>query len=1079
MRLETSAFASLRAAVRMLLLCLSSCAVFSASAAELLSTAERTWLDKNPQKLVLLFNTEFPPIEYISQSGEFVGLGADVISRIESLLSVSFIKRPADDWNEHLDALRRGECAIAPTIVRTSEREEYAFFTTPYATVPVVIITTKAITGTLTLDTLTGSRVGFVSGYATETYLRDKSLLGDFAIAPAANVSEGLKHVSFGETDVFVENLAVAAYYIHHEGITNLRVAGTTDFSFAWSIGVSRKYPLLYSSIQKALDSIPEDDLVQMRRKWTALETDFGFDPETVRLLKLTAIFAALLLSSLAAITVILKYRLKQRVAGLRRSEERYRSLASNLPVMVNAITTDGLFTFWNKACEEITGYRRDEIVGNPKAMALLYPDAQYREQLSTEWEQLGKVFRNKEILLRTKDGRERCILWTNLPRELSFSEGDSWALGIDITERKQAEDALRASEDKYRSLFNQSVEGIYLHDLQGRIHDVNEMACLQSGYTRDELLQLTVFNGHPDKTQMDEIIRQWNEWQPGQRVTLESEHRRKDGTIYPVEISTGIIEHGDARFMLAIVRDISDRKRAERELKKSLSLLNATLESTADGILVVDREGKVARWNQKFVDLWRIPEEVLATCDDAVLLDHVVSQLSDPDGFIAQVNTLYALPDATSFDFIEFLDGRMFERYSQPQKIGDDIVGRVWSFRDVTARRRAEQERENLQDQLLQAQKMESIGRLAGGVAHDFNNMLMVIGGHLEMALEKINPAQPAYPDLQEIRRAAQRSANLTRQLLGFARKQTIAPKVLDLNDTVEGMLTMLRRLIGENIDLAWLPGTYLGAVKVDPSQIDQILANLCVNARDAIGGVGKVTIETNNVTFDEGYCAEHAGYVPGEYVLLAVSDDGCGMDRETLAHLFEPFFTTKDISEGTGLGLATVYGIVKQNQGFINVYSEPGHGTTFHVYLPRHEVEATSITKDDTSLSLPHGDETILLVEDEPAILKLTTIMLERWGYTVLAAFTPGEAIRLASEYADEIHLLMTDVIMPEMNGRDLASRLLEDRPNMKRLFMSGYTANVIAHHGVLEENVHFIQKPFLMQELSLKVCEALERV
>jgi CheY-like chemotaxis protein len=361
--------------------------------------------------------------------------------------------------------------------------------------------------------------------------------------------------------------------------------------------------------------------------------------------------------------------------------------------------------------------------------------------------------------------------------------------------------------------------------------------------------------------------------------------------------------------------------------------------------------------------------------------------------------------------------------------------------------------------------------------VAHDFNNMLGVIIGHAEMAMEQVDQALPLYSDLQQIREAAERSSDLTRQLLAFARKQTIAPKVLDINETVEGMLKMLRRLIGEDIDLLWKPGRNLRPVKVDPSQIDQLLANLCVNARDAIEGVGKVTIETDSVAFDEAYCADHTGFVPGEYVLLAVSDDGYGMDKETLSHLFEPFFTTKDVGKGTGLGLATVYGMVKQNNGFINVYSEPGHGTRFTIYLPRYESMTASLPEQAPVQVMTRGSETILVVEDEPALLKMTTMMLEKQGYTVLAANTPGEAIRLAREYPGHINLLLTDVVMPEMNGSELAGNLLSIYPDLKRLFMSGYTANVIAHHGVLDEGVHFIQKPFSLKNLGAKLREALD--
>ena len=393
----------------------------------------------------------------------------------------------------------------------------------------------------------------------------------------------------------------------------------------------------------------------------------------------------------------------------------------------------------------------------------------------------------------------------------------------------------------------------------------------------------------------------------------------------------------------------------------------------------------------------------------------------------------------------------------------------------DITEGKAAEAERERLQAQLTQAQKMESVGRLAGGVAHDFNNMLQAILGNAMLALQDLPPDSPWHENLSEIRSCAQRSADLTRQLLAFARKQTIAPKVLDLNATVEGMLKMLRRLIGEEIELAWKPGRALWPVRVDPSQVDQILANLCVNARDAIAGVGTVTIETDNVVFAEEYCALHAGFVPGEYVLLAASDNGCGMDAETLSHLFEPFYTTKETGKGTGLGLASVYGAVKQKSGFVHVCSEPGRGTTFKIYLPRHAVNAAETDEREPQGEV-RGSETILLVEDEPAILNLTRLVLERLGYTVLAARTPSEAIRLARECPGRIGLLITDVVMPEMNGRDLAKDLLSIRPNIQRLFMSGYTADVIAHQGVLDPGVHFIQKPFSPRALGAKVREVL---
>ena len=394
----------------------------------------------------------------------------------------------------------------------------------------------------------------------------------------------------------------------------------------------------------------------------------------------------------------------------------------------------------------------------------------------------------------------------------------------------------------------------------------------------------------------------------------------------------------------------------------------------------------------------------------------------------------------------------------------------------DISERKKADEEKTRMENQLHQSQKLESIGHLAGGIAHDFNNMLSVINGYSEIVLSKMNASDPNYSRVQEIDKAGKRSADLTRQLLTFARKQTIAPKVLDMNVSVAGILNMLQRLIGENIELLWNPVANLWNVKMDPSQIDQILANLIVNTRDAISGNGKVIIETDNAEVDETFCKGHLDFVPGKYVVLSVSDNGCGMSREILEHIFEPFYTTKEVGKGTGLGLATVFGIVKQNNGFIDVYSEPGKGTTLKIYLPRHESENVGQEDKHEKTKRITGIETVLLVEDETAMLQFVKSQLEELGYTVLTTDRPIKAIKIAGEYKGDIHLLMTDVVMPEMSGRDLKEKINQIRSGIKCLFMSGYSKNIMSHNGVLDEGIHFLQKPFTIEALSVKVREAL---
>gem|GEM_PF-1144513 len=394
-----------------------------------------------------------------------------------------------------------------------------------------------------------------------------------------------------------------------------------------------------------------------------------------------------------------------------------------------------------------------------------------------------------------------------------------------------------------------------------------------------------------------------------------------------------------------------------------------------------------------------------------------------------------------------------------------------------VLARREAEKERSRLEEHLQQVQKMESVGRLAGGVAHDFNNMLGVIIGYADLALLKMKPSDPLYQNVSEIQKAAERSAELTRQLLAFARKQTVTRAVVRPDRTVEGILVMLRRVLGEDVSLKWQPEAGVWPVKVDPSQMEQILVNLCVNARDAIDGTGVVTIQMGNVQVEEGACTAYPGVRAGTYVRLAVCDTGCGMDKETLSMIFEPFFTTKRTGKGTGLGLATVYGAVQQNSGHISVYSEPGVGSTFTVLLPRYEGEEAACHQQEQACAPRGGNETILLVEDEEAIRSVASQILSSQGYAVLSADSPKRALELAEARAGGISLLLTDVIMPEMNGRELAQELRSRYPGLKLLFMSGFTADVIANQGVIDEGVHFIQKPFSVHALSAKVREVID--
>ncbi len=529
----------------------------------------------------------------------------------------------------------------------------------------------------------------------------------------------------------------------------------------------------------------------------------------------------------------------------------------------------------------------------------------------------------------------------------------------------------------------------------------------------------------------------------------------------------------------MGVITDISAQKEAEARLRDSETRYRIILESIQEAYYEVDLNGSFTFVNPAACrQIGYAAEELIGMNYRHYAADDANREMIF-DAYTRLFKTGEAVRDLR-------WDVRCKDGQRRTIEVSVSLIyapdGRAVGFRgisrDVTDRLNAEKERDRLQAQLIQAQKMESVGRLAGGVAHDFNNMLGVIQGHAELALSRLKPGHWLHGHIAEIHKAARHSADLTRRLLAFARKQTVAPSVLDLNRTMESLLTMLRRLIGEDIELVWKPAEALWPVYMDPSQIDQICTNLCVNARDAMAESGRLIIETANVVLDPEYCAAHPGFTPGDYIQLSVSDDGCGMDREVQAHLFEPFFTTKGADRGTGLGLATVYGIVKQNGGFINIYSDPGLGTTVKIYLPRDTSgQTTRAAAREVQARVAGGGETVLLVEDEPTILELGAMMLKKFGYRVMTAGGARDAIALAESYEGVIDLLVTDVVMPEMNGRDLAQHLHSMRPGLKCLFMSGYTADVIAHHGVLDPGVHFIQKPFSVQNLAAKVREALD--
>ncbi|MEJ2587851.1 MAG: PAS domain S-box protein [Deltaproteobacteria bacterium] len=750
-------------------------------------------------------------------------------------------------------------------------------------------------------------------------------------------------------------------------------------------------------------------------------------------------------------------------------AEEKYRTITEFANDCISIIQ-DGEIVFANPACAELMGEPIGD--GEPRAFLDIIDPKDRQKAIG-----LYKMLMNGEpvptphtIGIRRGDGERRSteiafslIHYRNRPAVLAVMR--------DVTKQDQINEALRKSEERFRTVANFTYDWEYWVSPDGRYLYVSPSCKRITGYgpeafREDPALMKRII--HPDDTSIA-------------FEHLDEEQKADD--LSPVDYriiascgKTRWISHvcvpvyGDDGVYLgrrASNRDITHRKRAEEALLESDTKFRTLFDESPQAVAVTEIEaGQIVDVNRKFCELTGYEKNELI---GKTTMDMGFYSPEERARFIREMRDAGAVNEME----IEFTVRGGTKVFSESYARLIHISGKphvLSMFVDITEQRR-------LESHFLHAQKMESVGRLAGGVAHDFNNMLGVILGRAEMALMGMKPEDDRYRYLQEIQKVAERAAELPRQLLAFARKQNIAPEVLYLNDTVEGMLKMLRRLIGEDIDFTWRPGANLWLVEMDPSQVDQILANLCVNARDAISGAGTVTIETQNATLDQAFCETHAGAVEGEFVMLAVSDNGCGMDREIQDKVFDPFFTTKEVGKGTGLGLSTVYGIVKQNNGFIYIYSEPTRGTTVKTFIPRYR-GTTDKGAQPRPVQIPRGrNETILLVEDNPEILDSVKDMLEELNYKVVAKGGPDEALEWVEEGEDRIHLVVTDVIMPGMNGKALAEKISAIRSDTPVLFMSGYTADAIARHGVLEKGVHFLQKPFTLMALAKKIRAVLD--
>ncbi|MCK9274602.1 MAG: PAS domain S-box protein [Syntrophales bacterium] len=781
---------------------------------------------------------------------------------------------------------------------------------------------------------------------------------------------------------------------------------------------------------------------------------------------------------------------------ALHEKEEKYRTIFENMEDLYVETDLKGNYTDFNESWRRKLNYTRGELMG------MNYRRVTPPEQVNSTFREFNEIFKTgrekifPEYMLLTKDGSVFYLdMSVSLLRAPTGEPIGFYGLGRDITERVKARQKLEASE-KHLRLINENINDIiWTMDSDLNFTYFSPSVLPITGYSPDELKKIPLQEMVSQQTyaRIKEILKNEmdNEKErispdKSEPVTIEMALKRKDGSrmFTEVNVSFNRDEKGGPFAIVGITRDISERKRFERKLRESEKRYRMIVENMTDMIATMDMDFRYTYQSPSIKritgysldELADIPISKRITPDSMFKVEQLLScalnyeaRYGRTEGNKPQIIEVEAYHKHGGTVWMEVITTFTRDQEGKP-------TGILYSGRDVTERKRAAEEKGKLESQLMQAQKMETLGRLAGGVAHDFNNMLSVILGYVDLAKMRLAKEHPVLTDLVEIEKAAVRSRDITGQLLAFSRKQIIAPKIINLNELVVNTQKLLIRLIGEHIDLKIQLENSLWKIKYDPSQIEQILINLAVNARDAMHEGGKLKIETKNTILDEFYCRNHVGVLPGEYVQLTVSDSGIGMDKETMHHIFEPFYTTKKAGRGTGLGMATVYGIIKQNNGAISVYSEPGLGTRFHIYIPRTAEKEKPAAESSQAPVFKVGGN-ILLVEDDPMVLDITREMLESIGYNVIIAETPRDAISYCKAEGSRITLIITDIVMPEMNGRELIHILKEFKPDIKVLYMSGYTADMIDHHGILNEGIHFLQKPFRLKDLVCKIKEAVE--
>ncbi|MGE0862578.1 MAG: PAS domain S-box protein [Vicinamibacterales bacterium] len=1017
--------------------------------------------------LRLFGDANFPPMSWV-ENGEPKGLNVDVARAVARQMG-----RPLTielmNWNEAQARVRNGEADGLLAMTYSQERAASFDFGVPTLSRIYSVFVRSGDVSIQDVGDLPGKRVGVTLGGLPRTVLGAQA---DVQLVLVDNYADAFDRLASGALDAVAADQWAASFAIQQRGVPNIKIAGRPFASSPASLAVRKGDPLL-QEINRAVRALHDDGtLGRIEAQWMPQQVVFMTREQQQRVIIITVAAALLLIVAAMGVWVA---TLKSHIRNRRLAESARIESDQRLRLALSAAEMGTWH--WDaptNQCTRDAGLNRmlgldpvETTTSRTEFLAYVHPDDRAAASGKLDRAMQDRLPYVSEYRVVRPDGTVRWLREHGRPF-LSESGAVAYAAGVavDVTDQREMQNALQRSEERFATAFRMSPDCIAISDEDGVV-EINDRFEDITGYPHSAIVGRNLITAGltSDPATRDRFMARLRE--TGSVRDFEYGITTASGAARTILMSAEVIEIDGKPHFLSVNRDITAQKLAEEAVRRTETRYRELVENANDIIFTVDPEGYCLSMN-------RIGQQLtgyVATDSRGVNLRQLVAP-EELGIVLTQLQRVMAGHDVAPFEIdILTFEGRRItlEVGVRPLREGDTIVAAQGIARDVTTRR-------ELEAQLRQAQKMDAIGRLAAGVAHDFNNLLTVILAHCESTAPLLKPAGPTHHALTGIRVAAERAAALTGQLLAFSRRQVTQPRVLDLNDVVADIKVMTTRLIGEDIHVAFRPGRDLWAVTADGGQIQQVVLNLAVNARDAMPNGGDLTIETRNVTLDGQYVQHHSQVPAGDYVMVSVSDTGVGMDPETLAHIFEPFFTTKEIGKGTGLGLATVYGIVRQSNGFVWVYSELGLGTTFKIYLPRAR-ERPAVPPPVVREEVGPGSETVLLVEDESDLREILEQYLSSRGYTVISA-GDGHACLAACEGRSPLPpLLITDVVMPGMSGRTLADKLRASNPAIKVLYLSGYTDDAVLRHGILPTDTHFLQKPFALHELASKVRHILD--